>query len=472
MNTNLLCAILLILTTQTFAQSLRRLDTPAKTDKEHDFYLERFYYEDFIYSQGKKTQLGDQVELDASLIYRYDENTYARLRFETTPEENRFDNKTSSFEFLAGYKRGQIEFAFDFSFETNDVADDGNSSGMSLGFDVDSEYTMLKWNISKHFSFTFFPFNFDGEVGQEFNTRDVTRLYYIEGAPTTITFSQGTNKVVEKTIPGFQLDFKAKGFKAYVGVGAATYLSPSNEDFDLRTNPTAVRWERKSDLGYKFGASHKSKGSHLFRAEAVGHTESKETGALLESAISLYAVKRFNLDSMNLILEFEGTGTKAGKEAWRVSRTDKWFERTTSPGFDPVYADLNRNQQDWLGETGYGLSFRAGLEFVDNKTLYAFTRYQSEHFIFRDEESANTLRTADESLSHGGLARVGSGIVLRYGNFSVIPEIEYRKAKNPVFSNSADVVGAQRLLARFRKTDVLLTMFLNYEFGGSKILNP
>ena len=457
-----------MLTSQTFAQSLRRLDTPVPTDKKHDFYLERFYYEDFIFSQGKKTQLGDQVELDASIIYRYDENTYARLRFETTPEENRFDNKTSSFELLAGYQRDKIEFAFDFSLETND----GSTGGTSLGFDVDSEYTMLKWKVSKTFSFTFFPFNFDGEVGQEFNTRDVTRIFYIEGAPNTITFSQGENKVVEKTIPGFQLDFTKDNFNAYVGFGAATYLAPNNADFDLQSNPTAVRWERKSDLGYKLGASHVSKDNHLLRFELVGHTEAEETGALIESAASFYGLKRFNTGDHNLILEFEGTATKAGARAWRVSRTDSWFARTTSPGFDPIYADLNRNLHDWLGQTGYGLSFRMGLEFVDNKTFYLFTRYQSEHFIFRDEESAQTLRTADESLSHGGLARVGTGTILRYGNFSVIPEIEYRKAKNPVFSNSADVLGAQRLLARFRKSDILLTMFLNYEFGGSNILNP
>lgn len=468
MNTKLLWAIFLMLTTHSFAQSLRRLETPKQTDKEHDFYLERFYYEDFIFSQGKKTQLGDQVELDASIVYRYDENTYARMRFETFPEENRFDNKTSTFEILAGYQRDKIEFAFDFSLETND----GTTGGTSLGFDVDSEYTMLKWNVSDTFSLRFFPFNFDGEVGQEFNTRDVTRIYYIEGAPNTITFSQGNNKVVEKTIPGFQLDYTKDNFNAYVGFGAATYLHPINSDFNIKTNPNAVRWERKSDLGYKFGVSHTSKTEHLYRFEVVGHTEAKETGSLIESAASLYALKRLKTGDQNIIFEFEGTATKAGAEAWRVSRTNNWFERTVSPGFDPIYADLNRNFQDWLGEAGYAISLRMGLEFIDDKTFYLFTRYQSEHFIFRDEESANSLRTADEALSHGGLVRFGTGTLLRYGNFSVIPEIEYRIAKNPVFSNSADVVGAQRLLARFRKSDVLLTMFLNYEFGGSNILNP
>jgi len=59
-----------------------------------------------------------------------------------------------------------------------------------------------------------------------------------------------------------------------------------------------------------------------------------------------------------------------------------------------------------------------------------------------------------------------------YGKFAVTPELEYRKAKNAVFSNSADVVGAQRLLARFRKTDFLLTLFLTYDLEGTTVLSP
>jgi hypothetical protein len=331
----------------------------------------------------------------------------------------------------------------------------------------------LKWDISDSFSFTFFPFNFDGEVGQEFNTWDVTRIYYLEGAPTTITFAQGDNKIVEKTIPGFDLRLKNDdGLEAYIGAGVASYLHPSNDNYDIRTNPSATRWERKSDVGYKAGLNFKQQDMR-FRLEYVGHTQSEETGSLLEAAGSLYYIQRLMLfDDQSLLFEFEGTYSHAGKRAWRISRTENWFERTTSPGFDPIYADLNRNLQDWLGQKDYAISTRVGIEIEDDKTFYLLGRYQGEHFIFRDEESAHLLRTADETKSHGGLWRAGLGTILRYGNFSVNPEAEYRLAKNPVFSNSADVLGPQRLLANFRKSDVLLTIFLTYDFGGSNNFRP
>jgi len=400
--------LLMVSTTSLFAQNLRRLENPNDVDekKKKGLTLERFYYEDFIFSQGKKTQLGDQTELEASLLYRYDERTYGRVRFETFPEENRFDNKTSTFEFLVGHEYGQVEFTLDFSLET----DDGDNGGTSLGFDVDSEYTALQWHISDNIDFIFYPFNFDGEVGQEFNTRDVTRLFFIEGAPTSVTFAPGTNAIGEKTIPGFVFDVHTETFNAYVGFGAATYVAPTNDDFDVLNNPVAVRWERQSDFGYKFGFNHRVKGRRQLRFEAVGHTKAKETGSLLESAASLFYIERFGStgngshsfsDSINPIIEFEVTAAKAGDRPWRVSRTEKWFERTTSPGFDPIYADLNRNLQDWIGKTDFAASLRLGLEFQNSKTLYAFARYQGKHFVFRDEESAHTLRTADESASHG-----------------------------------------------------------------------
>lgn len=462
--------IISLIIVPTFAQSLRRLETPTKTQKTKTFYLERFYYEDFIYSQGRKTQLGDQVELESSLIYRYSENTFGRLRFETIPEDNRIDNKTSRFQLLAGHKYKDVEFALDFELETNE----SENGGTTLGFNVDSEYTMLRWKMTDTFFFTFFPFNFDGEVGQEFNTWDVTRIYYIEGAPTTITFEQGTNSIVEKTIPGVDLRIiTPQGFEAYVGGGVASYLYPTNSNYDIVSNRSATRWERRSDVGYKAGFLF-TQPNMRFRIEYVGHSKADETGSLLDSAASLYYIQRFQAANP-VIVEFEATGSKAGGSPWRISRSTGWFEINDNPVFDPVYADLFRQPQDWIGQKDFAISARVGVEYKDDRTFYLLARYQGEHFIFRDEESAHVLRTADESQSHGGLLRGGLGTILRYGNFSVNPELEYRIAKNPVFSNSADVNGAQRsqrLIANFRKTDVLLTMFLTYDFGGSINLQP
>lgn len=467
--------VLNLLATTSYAQNLRRLENPNDKEEEKQktgLSLERFYYEDFIFSQARKVQLGDQTELEASLLYRYDENTYGRLRFETVPEENRFDNKTSRFELLVGHEYGQVEFTLDFVLES-DEADDG---GTSLGFDIDSEYTALQWHINKNVDLIFYPFNFDGEVGQEFNTRDVTRLFFIEGLPTNVIFTQGENAVGEKTIPGFVFDYHVGSWSAYAGIGAATYLSPTNDNFDIIDNRNAERWERGSDIGYKFGFNQRVKGKRELRFEAVGHTKARETGALLESAASLFYIERFAMNSSeserNAIVEFELTGTKAGDRPWRVSRTENWFERTTVPGFDPVYADLNRNLHEWIGKTDFAASLRLGIEFPKDKTIYSFLRYQGKHFIFRDEESAHVLRTADESQSHGGLLRGGAGMILRYGKFAVTPEVEYRRARNPVFSNTEEVELADRLLANFRKTDFLFTLFLTYDLEGTTVLLP
>jgi hypothetical protein len=83
-----------------------------KIDQEkpelNKFFIETFYYEENIYSRGKKTELGDQVELSASLRYQFSDDTYFRARFETFPEENREDNKTSQFELLAFHRYGAV----------------------------------------------------------------------------------------------------------------------------------------------------------------------------------------------------------------------------------------------------------------------------------------------------------------------------------------------------------------------------
>lgn len=450
-------------------QSMKRVEINKEKPELKKFFIETFYYEDFIYSQGKKTELGDQVEVSASLRYQYSDDTYFRTRFETFPEDNRFNNKTSRFELLAGHKYGAVDFTMDLEINTNESA----NGGTTLGLDLDSEFTVLDWQVAEKLNVAFYPFNFDGEVGVEFNTWDVTRIYFIEGAPTTVLPAQGNNNVVQKTIPGLVFTLGDKRLNAYAGAGLATYLYSTNPNFDLQNNQTATRWERRTTLGYKFGLNLREENTRLWLG-AAGHTKAEETGSLIEKAASAYVIHR---TSPGLILEAEVVGTKAGKRPWRLARNSTWFEQTTTPGFYPIYSDYNGNLQDWLGKTDFATSLRLGYEVKDDVIPYGALRYQGKHFIFRNEESANLLRTSDESASHGGIIRGAVGTFLHYGNFVVNPEFEYRKAKNPVFTNAADAFftnnnQSQRLLARFSKTDYLFRIFLTYSFDGSKPFRP
>ena len=65
-------------------------------------FVEEFNYEEFIYSRSRKTEIGDQLELNMAMRYQFTDTTFGRFRFNTDPEENRFENKTSQFEFLVG----------------------------------------------------------------------------------------------------------------------------------------------------------------------------------------------------------------------------------------------------------------------------------------------------------------------------------------------------------------------------------
>lgn len=469
---------LALVTTSTFAadtvtiQSMKRVEIDKKKPELKKFYIETFYYEDFIFSQGKKTELGDQVELSAAIRYQFTDDTYFRTRFETFPEDNRFNNKTSRFELLAGHKYGDVDFTVDLEINTNE----SDNGGTTLGLDLDSEFTRLNWQIAPKLELAFYPFNFDGEVGVEFNTWDVTRIYFIEGAPFTVpTTDPGNVKVVQKTIPGLVATYGDDRFNVYAGLGSATYLYPTDSTYDLVNFQNANRWERRTTLGYKFGLNYRSEESRIWFG-AVGHTKAEETGSLLERAASLYGIFKLK---QGFIFEGEVVGTKAGKRPYRLNRSGTWFEQLSSPAFQPIYSDYNRNLQDWLGKTDFATGLRLGYEVKDDVIPYGAFRYQGKHFIFRDEESANVLRTADESLSHGGIMRGAIGTFLHYGNFVVNPEFEYRKAENAVFSNSGDVSvtnninnTGQRLRARFSDTDYLFSIYLTYSFDGSKPFTP
>ena len=450
-------------------QSMKRVEIDKKTPELKSFTIENFYYEDFIYSKGKKTQLGDQSELNAAIRYQHSDETYFRGRFATFPEENRFNNKTGRFELLAGHTYGAVDFTFDLEINTNE----SDNGGTTLGLDLDSEFTNLNWRISDKVRLAFYPFNFDGEVGVVFNTRDITRINFIEGGPTTITPNPNNNNIIQKTIPGLELTVGDDRFNIYAGAGLATYLYPTDPNFHIRDNQTANRWERKTDFGYKFGINHRSEDSRVWLA-TVGHTESEETGALHKRAASAYGIFRLK---NKYIFEGELVYTKNGKRPWRLSRSGNWFEQTTSPGFYPIYADYNGNVQDWVGKDDFATGVKLGFYFKDDIIPYLSLRYNGKYFVYKDVESVTTLRTANESLGHGGLMRVSYGTYLHYGNFVVNPELEFRRAQNPVFTNAGDAFfennnQSQRLLAKFQKTDYLLSIYLTYSFDGSKPFTP
>ncbi len=428
------------------------------------FFIDSFEYEDRVYSRSKKTELGDQTEIEVSAKYIYQPGTFARLRFETSPEENRENNETSKFEIQLGHKYQSVDFNVDLELQTNK----STNGGSALGLDLDSEYTNIKWQINSMFSFTFFPFNFDGEVGKEFNTWDVTRIKTIDGSPTTVSNSPvGSEKIVEKTIPGFVLGITpeaVKGLGLYAGFGVASYFYPTNPSFDLLTNTTATSWERKEDHGYKFGVDLERENLNL-KLEYVGHDRSEETGSLLEYAASAYLIAKMS----GFVFDAEVTMSKAGQRPWFTPRGTTWFE-TTSP-FRKIYKDyFGNNVQDWIGKTDFATGLRLGYQIGDFTPYFLF-RYQGENFIFIENESAHLLRTADETKSHGGLSRIGTGAYLSYGNWVVNPELEVRNASNPVFGNAADV-RSNRLLSTYRKTDYLLTFTVSYDIDGDNAFAP
>lgn len=437
---------------------------PEAGAERKGFFLEYLNYYDYVYSQSKKTELGDAVNIDMALRYQHTPDTFARVRFITDPVQNRFNNKTSQFEFLGGHRLDQWYFQVDTEILTND----GATGGTSIGLDLDSELTQIKY-AAKQFDFIFYPFNFDGEVGAEFNTWDVTRIYFVEGAPTTVSNinpTTSTTRILEKTIPGVEIGWKdERGLtRAYVGLGAASFLYPSTPAFDIENAPTADRWERREDVGYKFGVTYQDPNVLRIKLQAVGHTDSHRTGSLLAQAASIYGIGRIG----SFILENEWTASKAGDSPYRLTRDGVWFE-DLSP-FQPIWKDVFGNRQGWIGKTDFATSFRLGFQ-QENSVPYLTYKYQGANFIFRDRESAHRLRTGDEADSHGGLNRVGFGAFFQAGQFIVNPEFEYFKAKNAVFANASDV-RADRRLASFSTEDYQLSLLITYRIDENLTFQP
>lgn len=443
----------IILTSLLMSSSILANDTSK-------FYFDKIEYQEYLYSKSKKTEVGDNVELEIYTNYQISENTKFSLGFQTYPEDNRFNNKTSKFDLIASHVYDDFKFSLDGELQT----DEEDNGGTSIGVDLDSEKTYISYNISSSINATFYPFNFDGEVGGKFNTWDVTRINYIEGTPSSVTGTVSDDeKIATKTIPGIVLTKKINdNFKIYYGFGKATYIYPADANYDITSSSAITRWERKEVTGHKFGFSSKIKDFASFAVKFVTQDKTKQTGALVESAASFESSA--NLSS-SLFLESEVVYTKAGSAPWDVNKSSGWFTNTAP--FEPVYADTAGDKMDFIGKSDFAFALKLVLK-NEKSSPYIFARHQGEHFVFRERESAHLLRTADDSKSHGGLTRVGLGALLVRGNFLITPEFEYLKAKNPVFSSSSDVRD-DRLLSEFKKTDYLIHLKITYEYDS---VNP
>ncbi len=441
--------------------------SPLLTSK--GFAVELFNYQEYLYSQSKGSEVGDKVEISTRLRYQFNSSAWGSVGFTTVPEQNRFDNKTSELELRGGYAYGDFIAQADFGIELNDT----NDGGISFGPDLDSEGTFITYKMSPTFALTLYPFNFDSAVGVEYNTGDVSRIYFVEGSPSAIgsgalasSGAGSTIRLIQKTLPGIEIKAKLTSkLSTYAGVSFSNYLYPKDTDFDIRESSVALSggWERKETYGLKFGGFYKGSSS-LLSLQAVGHGNSRQTGSLLTAALSSYGL--FELPR-GFVAEVEGTFSKAGSYPYRVNRSGEDFDPdlTGNSSFSSdqrVYSDLNGEVQDWVNEIGGAAAVKLGYQFA-KWTPFLSYKYQSENFVYEARESAHRLRTNDRTLSHGGLNRIGLGAFIYSGQFLVNPSFEYRVANQAVFGNRDDVRRTD-ISTEFKKQDFAAFINVNYFF--------
>lgn len=425
----------------------------------NELILDRIGYNDNIYSQSQKTQLGDQTRVSMSVRYHTEPMTFIRARFVTDPIENRFDNKTSRFELIFAKSFNNFNIQLDLDLLTNDSEGDADGGGTSLGPDLDSDDTFISFILSPSSSIVFYPFNFRSDVGDEFNSLDVSRIQTVTGSPTSIGATPiGNEKIISKTIPGIEYNYSSGIHNFYAGIGVASYFYATNDTFDIELNPTATAWERRETTAIKFGYLLIDSDDTKVNFQYLAHDKTDETGSLLESATSLNIFKRVS----SFIFEWESTMSAAGEKPYLIDPETRWFRNQTPAPFLPTYADTNGKRQDWLGEQGFGHSLKIGYN-TKSYTPYLSLKYQDEYFIFDGEESAHLLRNSDETLSHGGLTRLGFGTYFYGKNMFFRPYFEFQSSENPVFTNSTDQ-RSDRALSSFKKENYLVSFQLTYTF--------
>lgn len=421
--------------------------------------LDRVIFEDDVYSTSRKTELGDQSVISLAARYHISPLTFARARMVTDPVESRQNNKTSRFELVFARTFDNFNIQIDMDLLTNDTEDDPDSGGISLGPDLDSDDTFITFVLNEKSNLVFYPFNFRSDVGDEFNSLDVSRINSIEGSPVSIGATQLTGaNIINKTIPGIEYNYFVGEHNFYAGLGVATYLYPTNSDFDIQDNPTPTAWERKETTAYKFGWLFIDHDQTKINFQHLAHNNTEETGALLQSATSLNIFKRVR----NHLYEFETTTSMAGERPYNVDIQTRWFRDQTPSPFNPLFADTDGDDQDWINKRGYGVSFKWGYNYKE-VTPYLSLKYLDKYFVYDGPDSAHRLRTNDETESHGGLSRVGFGAYFYKKNMYFRPYLEHQVANNPVFTNSTDL-RKDRELSSFTKTNTLLSFEFVYTF--------
>ena len=401
-----------------------------KRANENPVYLEFAKYEQVVHSSNKGFEQGENTEVQAAIKYHSSDDTSFRFRFNTDPKKNSVENKTSKLEVIMNHQISDFEIQMD-----ADLKFDEYSRGASTyGPDTDSDYSFISYKPNESWAISFYPFNFNSEVGDEFYTGDVARIYYIEGTPESIPSEPVAGETIRtKTLPGFDVQYLYnENLTITLGAGAARYLYPNGESFDIETDLASESWQAKADKGYKVGIDYKDMSKSL-SLKYVTHDETEETGALLESAVNLQLGYRLGKFTMN----FEGAYSKAGKKAYDIAYDSGWFSNVNP--WRPVYKDDLDQPHSWLGKEDTAYFARLAYDLPGGVTPYATYKTLGKNFVFWEVDSVHRLRTADDSESHGGLTIAGLGLEIKRGGYTLTPEYEVLSAKNRVFENATDI---------------------------------
>ncbi len=416
-------------------------------------YLEYLRYEQFVHSASQNTQLGQETLFDSLVGYRFTEDTSFKLRLNIDPNLGSVDNKTSRINIRLLHHYEQFDLQADLAVN----GDDNSRGATTFGLDSTSKYSWIAFNASSQIKLVFYPYNMGTEIGSEFRTWDVGRLYYISGTPAYISnLPIESENIRSKTIPGFELQWKpSEELQAYVGVGSASFLYPATPGFTIEENAASDRWKVKEDRGYKAGVKFKNETS-MALAEYATHLNGAEGGSILDAAWSLQLQHKVG----PIVADFERTWTKAGTNPYRLKGDMSWFQDTTP--FRPVYSDYYGSRQDWLGKVDAATMIKAGYTLGQLTPFVAFKDF-GQFFIDRNPESAQRLRTADESVSHGGLKVVTLGADYVAGKFNFRPEVNFMQAKNSVFGNRTDV-REDRILSELNSKDTVVKLTTTYSY--------
>ncbi|HYX39413.1 MAG TPA: hypothetical protein VE954_40450 [Oligoflexus sp.] len=414
-------------------------------------YLEYLRYQQYVHSASENTQLGQETLFDALVGYRLNEDTAVKFRLDIDPNRGSVDNKTSRLNLRLLHHYEQFDFQADLALN----GDDEGRGATTVGMDNTSKYSWISYTPVEALKVIFYPYNFGTEIGREFRTWDVARVFFVEGTPAYISNLPIENETIgTKTVPGFELQWKpTESLLTYVGVGSAGFFYPATPGFTIEENAASERWKVKEDRAYKAGVHFRTADTNAI-FEYASHTNGAEGGSMLDAAWSLQLNQNFGPISANI----ERTWTKASTNAYRLNDDMTWFHDIAP--FRPVYSDYYGARQDWLGKTDAATMVKAGYTFGAITPFLAY-KFIGQYFIDRERESAQRLRTADETASHGGLKMLVVGADYRAGKFNFRPEVEFMQAKNAVFGNRTDV-REDRILSELNKEDTVVKLTASY----------